>query len=292
MNTEIEIAPVQREDSCRVESQLPSPLSIIPDPLGDMPARYTKEATAAWLREKPMLHNPLGPRWYRNRHLVPPVASSSASRSPTSPSVEVTPKNYSDIITDIGGSSQSSPTTLTPSRPQIIKLSSDSPDEFPPLYTRQDLPLRQDKRSVVDTLAEKLGFSDKLARLEVSIGEPQRSVLRRPGHHAQRSLSDNLLTRQGSPIFQPETHARRASVGNFPVMPAAGNEPRRLRKKRLSAPLTESKYIPSTADSSIAWGDTGFIVVSFFVSEAPTFSQVGLDLFQFLLTRVPLTKFL
>jgi hypothetical protein len=47
--------------------------SIIPDPLRDVPSWYNKEALAAvpTYRMKYPIHNPFGPRWYKNHHLIP-----------------------------------------------------------------------------------------------------------------------------------------------------------------------------------------------------------------------------
>jgi hypothetical protein len=57
--------------------------SIIPDPLRHIPSWYNKEALAAvpTLRVKYPMHNPFGPRWYKNYHLIPP------SQTRPSPSV-------------------------------------------------------------------------------------------------------------------------------------------------------------------------------------------------------------
>lgn len=53
--------------------------SIIPDPLGELPAWFKKEtdmaaANISTFRIKYPLHNPNGPRWYRNHHLLPPAS--------------------------------------------------------------------------------------------------------------------------------------------------------------------------------------------------------------------------
>lgn len=50
--------------------------SIIPDPLNELPAWYTQAAadtptTAVAFRSRYPMHNPVGPRWYRNWHLAP-----------------------------------------------------------------------------------------------------------------------------------------------------------------------------------------------------------------------------
>jgi hypothetical protein len=51
--------------------------SVIPDQLAELPAWYAKDIEAATssaiqFRAKYPIHNPKGPRWYRNHHLAPP----------------------------------------------------------------------------------------------------------------------------------------------------------------------------------------------------------------------------
>ena len=53
--------------------------SIIPDPLGELPAWFKREnemsaANTSTFRIKYPLHNPKGPRWYKNHHLLPPAS--------------------------------------------------------------------------------------------------------------------------------------------------------------------------------------------------------------------------
>lgn len=61
--------------------------SIIPDPLGDLPAWFAKENDFAVgqtisYRVKYPIHSPAGPRWYKNQHLVHP-SQRSATRPPS-----------------------------------------------------------------------------------------------------------------------------------------------------------------------------------------------------------------
>ncbi|KAF8898948.1 hypothetical protein BD779DRAFT_1464993 [Infundibulicybe gibba] len=67
--------------------QMNSPRSIIPDSLRDVPAWYNKDTWTApsHLSHKMRynIHNPVGPRWYRNHHLIPPSQTRPAARPPS-----------------------------------------------------------------------------------------------------------------------------------------------------------------------------------------------------------------
>ena len=63
-----------------IQEQPPKPLfpvkSIIPDPLAELPSWYSNDAqwavaSAAQFRKKYPIHNPVGPRYYKNNHLAP-----------------------------------------------------------------------------------------------------------------------------------------------------------------------------------------------------------------------------
>lgn len=63
------------------EEPLPQPQfpfkSVVPDQLSQLPSWYAKDietaaVSAAQFRTKYPIHNPRGPRWYRNHHLAPP----------------------------------------------------------------------------------------------------------------------------------------------------------------------------------------------------------------------------
>ncbi|KAJ3985249.1 hypothetical protein F5890DRAFT_1409889 [Lentinula detonsa] len=59
--------------------------SIIPDALKELPAWYTSEdwsATTSFRTRFP-LHNPVGPRYYRNHHLIPPAMYRPGARPPS-----------------------------------------------------------------------------------------------------------------------------------------------------------------------------------------------------------------
>ncbi|KAI0830557.1 hypothetical protein BC628DRAFT_1312760 [Trametes gibbosa] len=69
----------------------PFAYSIIPDPLNELPIWYHREvevatASAAQFRVRYPLHNPVGPRWYRNHHLLAPNKDSGRPPSIFSPS--------------------------------------------------------------------------------------------------------------------------------------------------------------------------------------------------------------
>ena len=67
--------------SQEIQEQPPKPLfpvkSIVPDPLAELPSWYSNDAnqwtvaSAAQFRKKYPLHNPVGPRYYKNHHLAP-----------------------------------------------------------------------------------------------------------------------------------------------------------------------------------------------------------------------------
>ncbi|KAH7914780.1 hypothetical protein BJ138DRAFT_1110302 [Hygrophoropsis aurantiaca] len=62
--------------------------SIIPDPLNELPAWVKKEsdmaaANISTFRIKYPLHNPVGPRWYKNHHLIPPAQLNPGNRPPS-----------------------------------------------------------------------------------------------------------------------------------------------------------------------------------------------------------------
>lgn len=74
----------QREDQTYqdVQDQPQRPVfpakSIIPDPLAELPAWYSTDSewatvSAAQFRKKYPIHNPIGPRYYKNHHLAPPA---------------------------------------------------------------------------------------------------------------------------------------------------------------------------------------------------------------------------
>lgn len=64
-----------------------SPRSILPDTLREAPAWYTKDTWAAAplpaYKMRYNIHNPNGPRWYKNYHLIPPAQLRPAVRPPS-----------------------------------------------------------------------------------------------------------------------------------------------------------------------------------------------------------------
>lgn len=105
--------------------------SIIPDPLRELPTWYKKEADLAaanisTFRVKYPLHNPLGPKWYKNNHLIPPAILNPHNRPPSvfSPSFPPMAPSLLDRSQDSsrlpGPSRTPSATTLqTPSSSQV-----------------------------------------------------------------------------------------------------------------------------------------------------------------------------
>ncbi|KAG5654720.1 hypothetical protein H0H81_007476 [Sphagnurus paluster] len=66
--------------------QLNSPRSIIPNSK-ELPAWYNKDAWDSVplpsFKLRYVIHNPVGPRWYKNHHLVPPSETTPAARPPS-----------------------------------------------------------------------------------------------------------------------------------------------------------------------------------------------------------------
>lgn len=102
--------------------------SIIPDPLGELPAWSKKEndmaaANVSTFRIKFPLHNPQGPRWYKNHHLIPPSALNPPPSffSPSFPPMAASLHDRSEDSTRPPGPSRSpSGTPLpTPSSSQV-----------------------------------------------------------------------------------------------------------------------------------------------------------------------------
>ncbi|RDB28938.1 hypothetical protein Hypma_015739 [Hypsizygus marmoreus] len=62
-----------------------SPRSIVPDSLKELPASYNKEAWDAVPSHyvKYHIHDPVGPRWYKNHHLLHPSSKTPAARPPS-----------------------------------------------------------------------------------------------------------------------------------------------------------------------------------------------------------------
>ena len=74
------------EQKDTVPRALDAPRSIIPDTAKDLPDWYNKEAWSSPLpafKLKYNLHNPVGPRWYKNHHLIPPSHIRPATRPPS-----------------------------------------------------------------------------------------------------------------------------------------------------------------------------------------------------------------
>lgn len=74
------------EQKDTIPRALDAPRSIIPDTAKDLPDWYNKEAWSSPLptfKLKYNLHNPVGPRWYKNHHLIPPAHIRPATRPPS-----------------------------------------------------------------------------------------------------------------------------------------------------------------------------------------------------------------
>ena len=102
-------------------SPFPPPMSrsIIPDPLNELPTWYSKESELAaanfsTFRIKYPLHNPIGPKSYRNHHLIPPASLNPNNRPPSvfSPSF---PPMAPSLVDRSQDSSRLPPPSRTPS---------------------------------------------------------------------------------------------------------------------------------------------------------------------------------
>ncbi|KAI0673381.1 hypothetical protein C8Q78DRAFT_968551 [Trametes maxima] len=105
----------------------PFAYSIIPDPLNELPSWYHREvefatASAAQFRARYPLHNPVGPRWYRNHHLRPPTKDGRPPSifSPSFPPMVSAPERAQDPARMAGPSRTPSGSPLpTPTSSQI-----------------------------------------------------------------------------------------------------------------------------------------------------------------------------
>ena len=101
--------------------------SIIPDPLNELPSWYHREvefatASAAQFRARYPIHNPVGPRWYRNHHLQPPNKDGRPPSvfSPSFPPMASAPERAQDPSRMAGPSRTPSGSPLpTPTSSQI-----------------------------------------------------------------------------------------------------------------------------------------------------------------------------
>ncbi|KAI0778428.1 hypothetical protein BD413DRAFT_609040 [Trametes elegans] len=105
----------------------PFAYSLVPDPLNELPPWYHREvevatASAAQFRAQYPLHNPVGPRWYRNHHLLPPMKERRPSSvfSPSFPPMSPASERTQDPARMAGPSRTPSGSPLpTPSSSQI-----------------------------------------------------------------------------------------------------------------------------------------------------------------------------
>ncbi|OSC99444.1 hypothetical protein PYCCODRAFT_1372969 [Trametes coccinea BRFM310] len=105
----------------------PFAYSIIPDPLNELPSWYHREveaatASAAQFRARYPIHNPVGPRWYRNHHLLPPTKDGRPPSvfSPSFPPMASAPERAQDPARMAGPSRTPSGSPLpTPTSSQI-----------------------------------------------------------------------------------------------------------------------------------------------------------------------------
>ncbi|KAG6821380.1 hypothetical protein H0H93_014177 [Arthromyces matolae] len=140
--------PVNHEDANKPDWILPmnSPRSIIPDSR-DLPTTHNKDAwkTVPLSSDKSryLIHNPLGPRWYKNHHLIPPSETTPSARppsffSPSFPPIASASQDRLEDSTRIAGPSRTpsnsplptpnSSQTRVEDRPRTRKLSETAHD--------------------------------------------------------------------------------------------------------------------------------------------------------------------
>ena len=83
--------------------------SIIPDPLRELPPWFNKDDrdfvnAPPSSRMRYQLHNPVGPRWYQNQHLIPPSQRDVGQRPPTLFSTSFPPMSSQDRTGEAGPS--------------------------------------------------------------------------------------------------------------------------------------------------------------------------------------------
>lgn len=93
--------------------------SIIPDPLGELPAWFIKEhdglaSPIISHRVRYPIHNPYGPRWYRNWHLIPSSQLEPGTRptsffSPAFPHMSPKASSYQPSLMPMSPATASSP---------------------------------------------------------------------------------------------------------------------------------------------------------------------------------------
>ena len=113
------------------QPQQPKPVfparSIIPDTLAELPQWYSTEvewaaASAVQLKNKYPIHNPVGPRYYKNHHLLPPSLEKRPPSvfSPSFPPMATSTERLPDTAKVSGPSRSSSGSPLpTPSSSQV-----------------------------------------------------------------------------------------------------------------------------------------------------------------------------
>lgn len=84
---------------------LNSSRSIVPDPLNELPSWFSKDdwGSSTFRRTRFPMHNPVGPRYYRNYHLIPSSQLRPAARPPSvfSPSFPAMTANSQERLEDL-----------------------------------------------------------------------------------------------------------------------------------------------------------------------------------------------
>ena len=125
--------------------------SIIPDPIAVLPASYATDAewaaaSAVQFRKKYPIHNPVGPRWYRNHHLYPQDKRPPSVFSPSFPPMAASTDRLEDTAKMPGPSRTPSGSPLPTPTSSQVRIH----DVRPPVRTRKVSQTAQDNVDMLD----------------------------------------------------------------------------------------------------------------------------------------------
>ncbi|KAI1789762.1 hypothetical protein LXA43DRAFT_548674 [Ganoderma leucocontextum] len=255
----------------------PFAISIIPDPLNELPAWYHREAesptaSAAQSRVKYPLHNPSGPRWYRNHHLRPPTVDGRPPSvfSPSFPPMASAPERGQDPSGMAGPSRTPSESPLpTPTSSQIRiqeplnprqrKISqdtyhgvelSDGADTWSPNGNHQQPPYGQPESSISPSAASQNHFSHRPRRASMTHGPRHRTMA--PSPLSQSTSAVHLHSIDPAQIQLPRRLSKRRKpfTGLFATPGANDESTQRNNLRRQSTMAPSMTSLPSLQPST------------------------------------------